>query len=130
VVADKIAFSAQRRSVEGKMGNGRSGGWPEIAIELTEQERSELTGLSRWWVAPHREVIRAKALLAAAAGKRNRAIATLVGVTDRTVYNWRDDFRERRLKFLRDRPRSGRPRRFSPLRAGSRGSHRLHEAGR
>jgi transposase len=96
------------------MGNEHSGGWPAVAIELTPDERTKLEGVSRQRTAPYREVLRARALLQAASGARNRSIAHAVGVDERTVRTWRKDFVQRRLESLHDRKRSGRPRRFSP----------------
>ena len=101
------------------MGNARSGRWSTVAIALTVDERAELERIAQLRVAPYREVIRARAVLLAAAGARNGAIGQAVGVSDRTVVNWRKDFVARRLAALRDRPRAGRRRRFSPL--GTRG---------
>src|SRR5207253_1669846 len=65
-----------------RMGNGRSGGWPAVPIEPTAEERAELERISRQRIAPHREVIRARALLMAAADAR--AIGRAVSVSDRT----------------------------------------------
>lgn len=112
------------------MGNERSGGWPVVPIELTAEERTELERIARLRVAPHREVMRARALLLATAGRRNRDIARAVGVSARTVFNWRKDFLARRLAALRDRARAGCPRRFSPLGARGGDSYRLPETGR
>jgi transposase len=96
------------------MGNEHSGGWPAVSIELTPEERTKLEGVSRQRTAPYREVLRARALLQAASGARNRSIAQAVGVDERTVRTWRKDFVQRGLESLQDRKRSGRPRRFSP----------------
>jgi len=96
------------------MGNEHSGGWPAVAIELTPDERTRLQCISRQRTAPYQEVLRARALLSAADGERNRSIAHTVGVDERTVRTWRKDFVQRRLESLQDRKRSGRPRRFSP----------------
>lgn len=112
------------------MGNGRSGGWPAVPIELREEERAELERVARLRVAPHREVIRARALLLAAAGARNTEIGRAVGVTQRTVFNWRQDFIARRVAALRDRARAGCPRRFFPRGPRGDGSHCLPEARR
>ena len=96
------------------MGNEGSGGWPAVPIELTAEERQELERVSRLRIAPHREVIRARALLFAAAGRRTSDIGRTLGVSSRTVFNWRQEFVARRLAALRDRARAGGPRRFSP----------------
>jgi transposase-like protein len=96
------------------MGNAHSGSWPAVCIELTAEERMTLEFLSRQRTATYQEVIRARALLKAAEGQRNRCIAHAVGVDERTVRTWRKDFVARRLDSLHDRKRPGRPRRFSP----------------
>ena len=112
------------------MGNERSGGWPAIPIDLAAEERTELERIAHLRVAPYREVVRARALLMAAAGARNQDIGRAVGVSNRTVFNWRRDFLARRVAALQDRPRAGGRRRFPPL--GTRGddSYRLPETGR
>jgi hypothetical protein len=101
-----------------------------VPIELTAEERKELERVARLRIAPHREVMRARALLLAAAGRRNTAIGRTLGISSRTVFNWRQDFVARRLAALRDRARAGCPRRFPPR--GPRGDrpYGLPEAGR
>jgi transposase len=59
-------------------------------------------------------VRRARIVLLAAAGMPLRTIAPTVGVERRTVRDWLDRFRTRRVAGLQDRPRSGRPRTFPP----------------
>ncbi len=110
------------------MGNGRSGGWPETPIELTAEEREKLQRMARRRNAPHREVIRAQALLRAAAGERNADIGRALGVSRRTLFTWRKEFVARRLEALRERARAGGPRRFSPSGAGGGGAPGLSEA--
>jgi len=80
------------------MGNGRSGGWPAVPIEPTAEERAELERMSRQRIAPHREVIRARALLMAAADAR--AIGRAVSVSDRT-FSTLDSFRVRGIQGRR-----------------------------
>jgi len=112
------------------MGNEGSGGWPAVAIELTAEERKKLERVSRLRIAPYREVIRARALLLAAAGRRNIAIGRTLGVSSRTVFNWRQDFIARRLAALQDRARAGCPRRSSPCGPRGDGPYSLPEARR
>ncbi len=57
-------------------------------------------------------MLRARIVLAAADGASNAAIARALGVTDDTVRKWRRRFCQHGLDGLRDRPRTGRPRRF------------------
>jgi hypothetical protein len=112
------------------MGNERSGGWPAVPIELTAEERQELERVSRLRIAPYREVIRARALLFAAAGRRTSDIGRTLGVSSRTVFTWRQEFAARRLAALRDRARAGGPRRFSPRGACRDRAYCLPETGR
>lgn len=111
------------------MGNAHSGRRPTTGlIELTPTEKDELERLSRLRTAAYREVVRARALLMAATGGRNRTIAKAFGIGESSVYRWRQEFLRRRMGALRDRPRPGRRRRFSPLSTSSSGSHCLPEA--
>jgi transposase len=59
-----------------------------------------------------RLVLRAKLILAAAAGTTTAAIAQQLGVRAATVSQWRGRFAAQRLQGLQDRPRSGRRRRY------------------
>lgn len=83
-------------------------------IELTEQERAELEARARAYTLPYRDVIRAKVILMAAEGLQNRQIAQRLSVPRPKVSKWRKRFFEQRLDGLRDQPRAGRPRAFSP----------------
>ncbi len=67
------------------------------ALVITDAEREVLEALSRSQTATHGEVIRAKALLAAAEGMANTAIAAEVGVSPATVTAWRARFGRDRL---------------------------------
>ena len=58
---------------------------------------------------PYRDRLRAKIVLAAAAGQASAAIARERGVCTDTVRKWRRRFAEGRLAGLADAPRSGRP---------------------
>ena len=60
----------------------------------------------------HRDVLRARIVLAAADGASNAAIGRALGVCDDTVRKWRRRFCRHGIDGLRDRPRTGRPRRF------------------
>jgi transposase len=70
----------------------------------------EATASSR--TAPHVEVVRARIVLLAADGVRNIDIAERVGVCVDVASRWRKRFSQQGLIGLKDRPRSGRPRRF------------------
>jgi transposase len=89
-------------------------------IELSEGERTELERIARAEKRPWREVQRARIVLYAAGGKSDVEIAARLDTSAGIVGRWRRRFFEERLEGLRDRPRAGRPRRFSPG-AGRRG---------
>jgi CRP-like cAMP-binding protein len=89
-------------------------------IELSEVEECGLRRRSRQQTRAFREVTRAKIVLLAAGGLDNAEIARRLETTREAVSRWRKRFCEERLQGLEDRPRSGRPRRFSP-RGGRRG---------
>ena len=57
-------------------------------------------------------MLRARIVLAAAGGASNAAIGRALGVCDDTVRKWRRRFCQHGIDGLRDRPRTGRPRRF------------------
>lgn len=107
---------------------------PELVIELSPGERAFLLERAQQRQAPHLEVIRARALLMAADGARNVDIARVVGVGARTITIWRRSFRESGLACLKEKPRSGRPRLFSPCgqsgsdSSGLPGPHDAHSA--
>jgi transposase len=81
---------------------------------VTAADRMVLESLARAATAPHRQVLRAKVVLAAAASLPNTVIAVQLGVHVDTVRKWRRRFCQEGLEGLADRPRTGRPRRFSP----------------
>jgi len=83
-----------------------------VRIVLSEGERKVLTSRARRARGEQRDVLRARIVLAAAAGRSNAAIADRLAVTDDTVRKWRGRFIVQRLAGLQDRPRSGRPRTF------------------
>ena len=82
-------------------------------IILTCEQRGTLRRLARALSAPHRQVLRARIVLAAACGVSNAAIAVAVGVHVDTVRKWRSRFAVHGLDGLHDRARCGRPRRFT-----------------
>jgi transposase len=80
-----------------------------FVIVLSATEYQQLTGRANAVTAAHRDVIRAKIILAAAEGNSNAAIAAGLQVHVDTVRKWRRRFCQARLDGLNDRPRSGRP---------------------
>ncbi len=83
-------------------------------IELSEEERSALTERARSSNAPYRQVIRARVVLYAADGMESANIAARLDCTRSFVSRVRKRFFEQRLNALEERPRPGRPARFSP----------------
>jgi transposase len=85
---------------------------PAAALPITEGQRSVLREVAASQVAPYRQVVRARALLAAADGVANDRIAVDLGVSPTTVRAWRGRFAEEGVARL-GRVRSGRGRRPS-----------------
>lgn len=78
-------------------------------ITLSADERQRLTTWSRGRSTPSRLVLRAKIVLAAAAGMLNQDIAVQCGTSKKTVSLWRQRFAELRLAGIEsDAPRPGR----------------------
>lgn len=86
-----------------------------VPIVLSPLEHRVLTGRARRARGEQRDVLRARIVLAAAAGQANAAIARRLGITEDTVRRWRARFAAERIAGLNDRPRTGRPRRFSDV---------------
>jgi DNA-binding CsgD family transcriptional regulator len=86
-----------------------------FVIILSTTEHQELTIRAQAARAAQRDLIRARIVLAAAAGATNAAIAAELGLHVDTVRKWRRRFHQHRLSALADLARSGRPRRFSPV---------------
>lgn len=84
------------------------------SIVLTEKEREKLESMAQKYTAPYFSVVRAKIVLLAAQGLSNDQIAAKFDLPRQIVSKWRKRFFEKRLAGLTDRPRSGRPARFSP----------------
>jgi len=86
-----------------------------VPIRLTRGERQVLQARVARARAEQRDVLRARIVLAAAAGVPNVQIAARLGVTEDTVRKWRGRFATDRLDGLNDLPRSGRPKVFAPV---------------
>ena len=81
-----------------------------IAIEMSDPERHTLEQWARGRSTPARLVLRAKIVLAAAAGCDNQQIAVECDTDAHTAARWRNRFAEQRLAGLeKDAPRGGRP---------------------
>lgn len=85
-------------------------------IELSRAERTSLESVARKYTSPYRDVIRARIVLYAARGLSNDEIAIRLDLPRQIVSKWRKRFFEQRLAGLEERPRRGRPARFSPRR--------------
>ena len=86
-----------------------------FVIVLTTTEEAVLTVRARSGRTEHRDRVRARIVLAAAAGVSNAAIAVELGLCVDTARRWRRQFATDRIEGLVDRPRTGRPRRFTPV---------------
>jgi transposase len=82
-------------------------------IVLCEGQRRLLMARAGRVSGEHCDVVPARIVLAAADGASNAAIGRALGVCDDTVRKWRQRFCQHGIDGLRDRPRTGRPRRFS-----------------
>ena len=83
-------------------------------VVLSPEETRVLTTRAAQYTRPYVEVQRAKMILLAAEGWHNDTIADRLQTRREVVSLWRKRFYEDRVAGLDDRPRSGRPRVFSP----------------
>ena len=83
-------------------------------ITLNSHEKNVLQQIARKYTLSYFKVIRAKAILLAADGFENKQIGEQLDLPREIVSKWRKRFFEERLNGLQDRPRRGRPSRFSP----------------
>jgi transposase len=84
---------------------------PELVI--SEEERSTLQSWARRPKSAQALALRAKIILACAAGKTNTEVAGQFQVTKQMIGKWRARFLDRRLDGLLDEPRPGTPRKVS-----------------
>ncbi len=83
-----------------------------VEVRLGADDRVILEASASSRMAPHVKEVRARIVLMAADGVRNIDIAERVGVCVDVASRWRKRFSQQGLIGLKDRPRSGRPRRF------------------
>jgi transposase len=105
-------------SCKAPIGFPKEPGMPVVtarSIVLGAAERKRLKKIDRSHTASYRQVIRARIVLLAARGDSNAAIARRVGVHIDTVRTWRTRYAEQGIDGLKDRRRSGRPPRFTPV---------------
>jgi transposase len=91
-----------------------------FVIELSALDRRKLEAVARCYTSPYCDVVRAKIALYAAEGLGNDEIAIRLDTPRQIVSKWRKRFFEERFVGLEERPRRGRPARFSPQRRGRR----------
>jgi transposase len=80
-----------------------------VLVTLTIKRRRKLEQIVAAGTSPQRLVLRAKIVLAAAAGTANGAIARQLGCSVAVVRTWRGRFAVLGIPGLFDRPRCGRP---------------------
>ncbi|MBA3312009.1 MAG: helix-turn-helix domain-containing protein [Planctomycetaceae bacterium] len=79
------------------------------AIDVTDDERATLRRFARGRSTPARLVLRAKIVLRAAEGMRNKDIAQELGTSRKTAGLWRERFADGRIEAIEtDAPRPGR----------------------
>jgi transposase len=84
-------------------------------IVLSAAEEAALRARAGSARTEYRDFVRARIVLAAAAGGSNASIAAELGLGVDTVRKWRKRFARDRLPGLADRRRPGRPRAFTPV---------------
>lgn len=85
-----------------------------VRVDLADDDRAHLEAWSRSPDSSPELVMRARIVLASAAGEGARALASRLGVSPTTVCLWRRRYREEGLAGLSTRPRPGRPRKLTP----------------
>jgi transposase len=85
-------------------------------IRLSLEETQQLQRLANARSTPQGLAFRARLILRCAGPgvPRSDHVAAELGCDPDTISRWRRRFRDQRLEGLYDRPRSGRPRAFSP----------------
>lgn len=78
-------------------------------LTIRPADQAELEQWARSQTLPHRQVQRAQILLALAQPQSLVQVSETVGVSVKTVLNWRDRYEAEGLDGLTDRPRSGCP---------------------
>ncbi|MGW0193980.1 helix-turn-helix domain-containing protein [Nonomuraea sp. NPDC003201] len=84
-------------------------------IVLTASERRRLKKPAHSHTAPYQQVVRVRIVLDATHGYSNARIALRQRVHLDTVRRWRGRYADQGIDGLKDRPRTGRPPRFTPL---------------
>lgn len=90
-------------------------GRPPVTLCLDDEVRVELERRVRAATSTQRDVRRARIILACEGQRSADAVAREVGVSADTVERWRARFLRKGLAGLKDRPRPGRPPKFTPV---------------
>ncbi|SRR5712692_3078438 len=85
-------------------------------LNLDLEARARLEAIARKYTSSYRDVVRAKIILYAADGLANDQIGARLDMPRQIVSKWRKRFFEQGLPGLEEKPRRGRPARFSPQR--------------
>lgn len=91
-----------------------------LIVRMNEAAREDLLALLRAQKTPVGLATRARAMLLLADGQTYAATSRQVGMAERHVRKWAKRFIRDGPEGLRDRPRPGRPRVFSPRRGDAR----------
>jgi len=86
---------------------------PAARVVLSSDERQILQRLARRPMTAQRRALRARIVLACAAGQATGAVAEALGVTPATVSKWRGRYAREGLDGLDDEPRPGAPRKIT-----------------
>jgi transposase len=85
-----------------------------VPVRMTIKRERKLRQIISAGTSPQRLVLRAKIILAAAAGDGNAKIARDLGCSENRVREWRRRFAVHGISGIFDRPRSGRPETHGP----------------
>ena len=86
----------------------------QAVIELSAEEREELTGWSNSRTLPAGDVFRAKLILALADGKSYSTVEAELNTSRPTIARWKARFEEARIAGLEGRHKGSQPRRATP----------------
>ena len=84
-------------------------GRPKTVLELSDEERDQLTRWARRATSSQALALRSRIVLGCGEGLSNKSVADREGVAQNTVGKWRSRFVHSRLDGLVDDPRPGRP---------------------
>jgi transposase len=113
IIADRLPYRPEPAWSRWKGGAvGRRDTQSPLPVTLTASQRKVLKAQAWRSTGEYRQVLRARIVLAAAAGLANAQIAWRLGIAPNTVRKWRRRFCQEGVAGLADRPRSGRPRAY------------------